>query len=587
MSNYLFQNIANVFAAPAAVTEIVAKLTPVKKDGFDTKENAKASMEHVPTNERGEIAIPNEVVIGKSADIFGDKIYETLSETIAPALDDLNAEDEPDEVIKSVRAVGKALKDTVEQDVITPAFDQYGLKKGKKKQLVRDATTRIDYAVTRLEGDYQQQVRIADNAYKQKLAEAETSAQIEAAEAEHKQSLNDALAALNNSVKDLAGETMKTQPEETTKKLETFKVQEEKQSVEDKVRAHLRGLSRTIPSFIMAYGDENLTLANFDDYTEDDVFEEVTGISEEDFRFLRDGGDYEDEQTGKMEHFNGGLFDEVVFNDSIREFLNKRDELADYFKEGKTEDIFDYIPPQKTNQIFMPRWVVKKMVEELETENPGCYEDPDATFADLYMKSGLYITEIVKKLFNSDGLKKAFPDEQERIQHILGKQVYGMAPTRIIYLIAMNYIFGFDDKLRERTRFEELPNFAEADAAAAAKAGTLKQLVDETFGDDAPETVETATGRVSDRRNEVSSTQKTASEEADWIIEKLIGADLEYVDKRQNDGALWVLGGGGLADFMSELEQEGAVFGFKAEGAKALDGSAGWWIKGYPERKNA
>ena len=29
----------------------------------------------------------------------------------------------------------------------------------------------------------------------------------------------------------------------------------------------------------------------------------------------------------------------------------------------------------------------------LEAENPGCFDRPDKTFIDLYMKSGLYITE--------------------------------------------------------------------------------------------------------------------------------------------------------------------------------------------------
>ena len=121
----------------------------------------------------------------------------------------------------------------------------------------------------------------------------------------------------------------------------------------------------------MAYGDGHLTLANFDDYTEDDVFLEVTGITEDDFRFLRDGGDYENPETGETEHFEGHLFDEVVFNDSIEEFWKKKQELADYFDESKDEDIFDYIPPQKTNQIFTPRWVVEKMVDQLEENNPG------------------------------------------------------------------------------------------------------------------------------------------------------------------------------------------------------------------------
>ena len=39
------------------------------------------------------------------------------------------------------------------------------------------------------------------------------------------------------------------------------------------------------------------------------------------------------------------------------------------------------------------------MVDMLEEENPGCFDMPDKTFIDLYMKSGLYITEIVKRLY--------------------------------------------------------------------------------------------------------------------------------------------------------------------------------------------
>ena len=52
----------------------------------------------------------------------------------------------------------------------------------------------------------------------------------------------------------------------------------------------------------------------------------------------------------------------VVFDDSIKEFLALKKRLADYFDEGSIEDIFDYIPPQKTNQIFTPKDMVKKMV---------------------------------------------------------------------------------------------------------------------------------------------------------------------------------------------------------------------------------
>lgn len=93
------------------------------------------------------------------------------------------------------------------------------------------------------------------------------------------------------------------------------------------------------------------------------------------------------------------------------------------------------------------------------------------------MKSGLYITEIVKRLFRSETMKVLYPDDGARIRHILRHQVYGMAPTRIIYLIATNYILGFDDALRQETN-----HFVCADAVEAAKEGKLAELVQKHFG---------------------------------------------------------------------------------------------------------
>lgn len=190
----------------------------------------------------------------------------------------------------------------------------------------------------------------------------------------------------------------------------------------------------------MAYGDENTTLENFDTLIPDEVFKDVTSISLEEFRFLRDGGDYTDEETGERKHFDGHLFDPVVFNDSVKEFLRLKRRLADYFDENSTEDIFDYIPPQKTNQIYTPKKVVIEMVDNLEKECPECFSDSSKTFIDLYMKSGLYITEIVKRLFRSEILKSEFPNKNDRLKHIFANQVYGLAPKEIIYRIATAYL---------------------------------------------------------------------------------------------------------------------------------------------------
>lgn len=575
MSNYLFNNIGNIFAAPAAVTEIVKNLKPAKKEDFDAQANTMANLGGL-TDEQGEISIPEEIVVGQTADLFGSKIYETTEAAVAPAIDKMMENDDTATIKQSVKAVAEALKGAVEKDVIDKAFDSYDLKKSKRNQLVKETDSMIDHFFTRVNGDFDQQVRIADAERKRKVKEAETSKEIEAAEIDYKKALEEATGALKESVDKFQRETIENKPKEVTRKLETFKAEEEKDAVEDMVRDHLRGFSRTIPSFIMAYGDENLTLANFDDYTEDDVFAEVTGITEGQFRFLRDGGDYIDEKTGKTEHFAGHLFDETVFNDSIREFLAKRDELADYFDETHVEDIFDYIPPQKTNQIYTPRWVVKKMVDKLEQENPGCYDDPNATFADLYMKSGLYITEIVKRLFNSDGLKAAYPKKEERIRHILTEQVYGMAPTRIIYLIATNYILGFDEDLKVDTK-----NFVQADAAAAAKAGTLAKVVEEAFGQTPEEksSRKISHGTQTQHHEEAAASYRAVAQSDDWVIDAIVKAGLDYVDKRPNGGSLWVIGDRSLNGFATEMQARGASFRYREGGGKATKGRDAWWLK--------
>ena len=116
------------------------------------------------------------------------------------------------------------------------------------------------------------------------------------------------------------------------------------------------------------------------------------------------------------------------------------------------------------------------MVDMLEKENPSCFDIPDKTFIDLYMKSGLYITEIIKRLYQSDSMKKQFPKKEERLKHIFEKQVYGLAPTEIIYKIATNYILGFDESIAITEH-----NFRQVDALEYAKNGTLEEMLDEIY----------------------------------------------------------------------------------------------------------
>ena len=77
---------------------------------------------------------------------------------------------------------------------------------------------------------------------------------------------------------------------EAVKQAETSVKEAGKREQEDRLKDHLRRFSRTIPSFLMAYGDETVTLETFDQVIPDEVFREVTSIGLADFRRLRDGG---------------------------------------------------------------------------------------------------------------------------------------------------------------------------------------------------------------------------------------------------------------------------------------------------------
>ncbi len=473
MSNFLFQNISNVFAAPQIVQEIVNKLTPAQEGKLPRNRQNISGMEDVTVDGEGNAEVSDEIVIGKTQDLFGEKIYEDMREDIEPQLNALE-NSSVDELDKQFNNLINTLKEDLNHKVIEPVAEEYGVK---PKRMENQVAHEIENDFGKIYSDYKQQVNIANAEHESRLNEVETKEELAAADKAYESTMQDATNSFMQAYQDYFKSKIDNKPKELVEQMEQNNAEKEKNTIEDKVRDHLRGFSRTIPSFLMAYEDKNITLANIDDYTDDDVFEEVTGITEADFRFLRDGGNYTDPETGEEEYFEGHLFDEVVFNDSIQEFFNKKEELANYFDESHTEDIFDYIPPQKTNQIYTPRWVVKLMVDKLEENNPGCFDDPTATFADLYMKSGLYITEIVKRLFNSEKIKGIIPDDNERIRHILREQVYGMAPTEIIYRISTNYILGFDETLKNETK-----NFAQADAMAAAKEGKLEELVTRYFG---------------------------------------------------------------------------------------------------------
>lgn len=480
MSDFLFQNITNVFHAPKAVVDIINKFEPIQeKDVQLTVEDG----EDLYVNEDGEVEIPEDVIEEKTEEVFGAKIYD-VQESLEKAVQETKITKEPDEQQKELERLKKEFKVKAVDPMIQTAKKEYGkdLTPRQKKRLENNLQGKAERAIEKAQTNHRIDTTKIEHERTEAISAVEDPEELPKIHAIYDEKIKEADEAYKETLESLPETFVEEASKEIVNAVETSVKEKESQAVQKTIKDHLRGFTRTIPSFLMAYGtDDNhmermITIDNFDEIVPADVFEEVTSTTLENFRLLRDGGDVKNPETGEIEHFKGGIFDPVIFNQSVIEFMKKKDQLSQYMKEDTKGDIFDYIPPQKNNQIFTPKWVVKKMVDELEEQDPGCFDDPDKTFIDLYMKSGLYPAEIVKRLFQSEKMKELYPDDMERLQHIFSKQVYGLAPTEIIYKIATNFILGFDytGKIKEN-------NFRKADSLEWVKNGEFEEKLDGLF----------------------------------------------------------------------------------------------------------
>lgn len=465
MSNLLFKNIYGIFQAPREVIDILEKVPPEENKKFGQLEEIEVNEVHI--DDDGNVDIPKDIVVNDTKNLFGEKIYKDID---LPPIE--ISEPQSEELESEVEKITSEIT-----SIIRPEFDQgfkdlseeFGLNKSTTAKIEKTFQEKLESGIkVESQNLVEEVVRYTEEKEeKLKLAGNEEIFQIEQEYEKKTQKLvEDFQTKTQEKIQKSAEEVVRNELE----KVETKK----KDQTENQVRDHLRGFTRTIPSFLMAYGDKDTRLDNFEKNIEPEVFEEITSISIEEFKRLRDGFDYVDE-SGNNRKFEG-LFDEFVFNASIKGFLNKKIALANYFDESLGEDIFSYIPPQKTNQIYTPKRVVKMMVDKLEEENPDLFTNYKTKFVDLYSKSGLYLTEIVKRL--NQGLSDQIPNEKERIKWILENQVYGVCPSKIIYNIVRNYVYGdFVKNLGIET-----DNIVLCDTAKSAQEGNLKEDIEKAFG---------------------------------------------------------------------------------------------------------
>lgn len=421
MTNLLFNDsLKGVFNFPKEVEDILDKMQVEKNKRVQRSGNtldlddAKA----VNNNKSKEINTNTEIILG-------EKIFKTNTERVVDNLLELNTEQiYADELVKKV------------SEVAEPLIAKYKEVYKATQAETNDVTNQIKEKVKQIAEEFNNAEVKDSEALKQKL--------IDTIEVDF----------VTNKV---------TQKEEE-------KVEKVQKTKEDEIRDRLRSFTRTIPMFIMANDSkEEITIDNFDLEIDDNDFLELTSITKEEFHKLRDGFDYEED--GERKTFQG-VFNKYRFNASIAEFRLKKDQFANYFT--AEEDIFELIPNQKTNQIFTPKKVVQMMINQLEEHDPNLFTRTDSTFIDLYMKSGMYITEIVKKLFHNT--RKHYQSDEDCLKHILENQVYGLAPTPILQGITQSYILGFDVENKISRN-----NFVQHDITPEAKEGKAKQKLQELF----------------------------------------------------------------------------------------------------------
>lgn len=89
-------------------------------------------------------------------------------------------------------------------------------------------------------------------------------------------------------------------------------------------------------------------------------------------------------------------------------------------------DILEVIADLSNDEVFTPPKVANAVLDLLPEE---VWSDPTLRFLDPGCKTGVFLREITKRLMG--GLTETFPDEQERLDHILRNQVFGIAITEL------------------------------------------------------------------------------------------------------------------------------------------------------------
>jgi site-specific DNA-methyltransferase (adenine-specific) len=118
---------------------------------------------------------------------------------------------------------------------------------------------------------------------------------------------------------------------------------------------------------------------------------------------------------------------------------------AEFVLGGRSPDVLTCIANLSNDEVFTPPELARRMLDDVAMAwaeaNGGknIWSDQAVRFLDPFTKSGVFLREIASKLV--EGLKDEIPDLQERVNHILTKQVFGIAITQLTAYIARRSLY--------------------------------------------------------------------------------------------------------------------------------------------------
>ncbi len=114
-------------------------------------------------------------------------------------------------------------------------------------------------------------------------------------------------------------------------------------------------------------------------------------------------------------------------------------------------DILSCLANLSSDEVFTPPKVANDMLDLLP---PEVFTNPESKFLDPSSKTGVFLREIVKRL--NAGLSDKIPNFNERVNHILKNQIFGLAITHLTSLISRRTVYCSKDASGECSacRFE-------------------------------------------------------------------------------------------------------------------------------------